>query len=402
MRKYIYKYRFLTVLYESCRLVCSQIYKISGKKEICPVWYSFEETPGNTNTENLEINKEWYSIKRSLHVHEHIYYNLDNALAVNPGIKGFALVFFMGIGDYLYTTPLIEALAKKYPKMELWAYVSDGFDRNSSPLITGLLKTNPNIKKVKTFKGFKNPFVWKNYDYSEVVKNAPEDFLILPVYYEYKKISLHRTASLFDTFGLPFNERKNFPKPIFYFPQDIPSKVADTLKIIKKSAKGTKGIIFLQLESKFSSYTYSEIDELVRKLIWDNYFVLSVTKCGVVDPHFKMLDIKKFGFNEICHLLNLLKKELPLSVVSFASEFWPVTAGLDIPNLGLQHWFDPKLHNMYYPNTLVLTELKYSKIPSKKQIVVREGTDFTRSDKKIIDFKVAAILQYLPRLISSK
>ncbi len=400
MRKFIYKYRFLTVICETCRWVYIQTNRILGNKEICPVWYSFEDNPEDTKTETVEINEDWYSIKRPLLINEHIYYNLDNALAVNPKIKGFALVFFMGLGDYLYTTPLIAALSKKYPKMELWAYVSDKLNGNDSHLITGLLKTNPNIKKVKTFKGFRNPFVWKNYDYSEVVKQAPKDFLVLPVYYEYKKISLHRTASLFDTFGLPFNERKNFPRPIFYFSEEIPSKVADSLKTIKKSAKGTKGIILLKLDN--NAYTYQEIDELVRKLIWDNYFVLSVTKCGVVDPHFKMIDIRKFAYNDMCHLFSLLKKEMPVFAISLDNEFWPVSAGLDIPTLTLQHLFNQKLHNLYYPNILLLTEYKYSKIPSKKQIVVGEGVDFTRRDKKIIDFKIDAILKYLPRLISFK
>ena len=391
MRKFIYKSCFLTEIYESFRWIYAQTNKILGEKEICPVWYSFDETPENINTENLEINKEWYSIKRPLYIKEHIYYNLDNALAVNPKIKGFALVFSMGLKDYLYTIPLIEALAKKYPQLELWAYAADKLDSR----ISSLLKTNPNIKKVKTFKSFKNPIVWKNFDYSEVVQKAPEDFLVLPVYYEYKKISLHRTASLFDTFGIAFNERKNFPKPVFYFPEEIPAKVADNIKTIKKSAKGTKGIILLKLDD--GVYIYPEIDELARRLIWDNYFVVSVTKCGVFDPHFKMLDIKKFGLNETCHLLNLLKKEMPLYVISYPSEFWAVTAGLNIENLGLAYCRDFKLHNLYYPNTLLLTEIKYSKIPSKKQIVAC-GTDFVRRDD-IIDFKVESILKYLKNLI---
>lgn len=394
MRKFIYKSRFLTELYESCRFICAKTRKICGEKEICPVWYSFDDIPENINKENLEINKEWYSVKRPLYIKEHIYYNLDNALAVNPKIKGFALVFYMGLKDYLYTIPLIEALAKKYPQIELWAYAADKLDSR----ISSLLKTNPNIKKVKTFKSVKNPVVWKNFDYSEVVQKVPKDFLILPVYYEYKKISLHRTASLFDTFGLVFNERKNFPKPVFYFPEEIPAKVEDNIKTIKKSAKGTKGIILLKLND--GAYTYPEIDELVRRLIWDNYFVLSATKCGVFDPHFKMLDVKKFGLNETCHLLNLLKKEMPLYVISYPSDFWAITAGLAIENLGLAYCQDFKLHNLYYTNTLLLTEIKYSKIPSKKQIVVN-AKDFVRRDN-IIDFKVEAILKYLPLLVSSK
>lgn len=402
MKKYIYKFRFLTVIYESVRFISAKICELSGKKEVCPVWYSFKDTPAKTKKENLEINKNWFSVSRSLHIHEHIYYNLDNALAVNPKIKGFALVFFMGLGDYLYTTPLIEALAKKYPKMELIAYVSDKMDRNNSPLVAGLLKTNPHIKKVQTFKGVRNPFIWKNYDYSEVVKNVPEDFLVLPVYYEYKPITLHRTASLFETFNLPFRQTKNFPRPVFYFPEEVPAKIKTVLEAIKKSAKKTKGIIFLQLDSRASFYTYPEIDALVRRLIWENYFVITVTKCGVRDPHFKMLDIKQFSFNENCYLLSLLKKEFPIYIISLNSVFWAASAGLDIPNLGLQHWQDPKVHNLYYPNILMLTEIKYAKILSKNQIVVHEGQDFTRHNEKIIDFKVEAILKYLERLITGK
>ena len=402
MKKFIYKFRFLTVIYEVCRLIGAKISILLGKKEICPVWYSFKDTPAKTKKENLEINKKWFSISRSLYIHEHIYYNLDNALAVNPKIKGLALVFFMGLGDYLYTTPLIEALAKRYPKLELWAYVSDKMDRNNSPLVAGLLKTNPHIKIVQTFTGIRNPFIWKNYDYSEVVKKAPEDFLVLPVYYEYKPTTLHRTASLFETFNLPFRGRKNFPKPIFYFPEEISTKVKTVLESIKKSAKKTKGIIFLQLDSRASFYTYPEIDTLVRKLIWENYFVITVTKCGVMDPHFKILDIKQFSFNENCFLLSLLKKEFPLYIVALNSVFWAASAGLDIPNLGLQHWQDPKVHNLHYPNILMLTEIKYAKIPSKNQIVVREGIDFTRHNEKIIDFKVETILKYLNTLINIK
>ena len=402
MKNFIYKYRFLTVIYETLRLLSAKIRNFLGIKEICPVWYSFQKTPSNTKKETLEINKQWFSIHRPLFIHEHVYYNLANALAVNPKIKGFALVFFMGLGDYLYTTPLIEALAKKYPNIELWAYVSDKMDRNNSPLVAGLLKTNPYIKKVQTFKGLRNPFLWKNYDYSEVIKNAPEDFLVLPVYYEYKTDTLHRTASLFETFGLTFRNRKTFPKPQFYFPQERPAAVTENLQDIRKRAKDTKGIVFLQLDSRASFYNYPKIGDLVRKLIWENYFVITVTKCDVSDPHFKLLDIKKASFNDNCHLLALLKKEYPLYIIALNSVFWAASAGLDIQNLGLQHWQDPKVHNLYYPNILMLTEIKYDRIPSAKQIIVKEGVDFTRHNEKIIDFKVETIIKYLNKLTSDK
>ena len=398
MKHYIYRYRFLTVIYETFRLIKAKVCNFLGFKEKCPVWYSFTQTPPKAKKEVLPLDKKWFSISRPLYIHEHVYYNLENALAVNPKIKGFALVFFMGLGDYLYTTPLIEALAKKYPQIELWAYVSDKMDRNNSPLVAGLLKTNPYIKKVQTFTGLRNPFLWKNYDYSQVVKNAPDNFLILPVYYEYKTDTLHRTASLFKTFGLTFKNTEKFPKPEFYFPQEMPSIVAENLQDIKKRAKDTKGIVFLQLDSRASFYAYPKIEDLIRKLIKENYFVLTVTKCKVIDNHFKLLDIKKATFNDNCHLLSLLKKEFPLYIIALNSVFWAASAGLEIPNLGLQHWQDPKVHNLYYPNIIMLTEIKYKRVPSLKQILVKEGQDFTRHNKKIIDFKVETILKYLPRL----
>ena len=97
----------------------------------------------------------------------------------------------------------------------------------------------------------------------------------------------------------------------------------------------------------------------------------------------------------------MLKKEIPLYAISFPSDLWAITAGLDIENLGLGYKQDFKLHNLYYSNTLLLTEIKYSKIPSKKQIVVG-GEDFVRRDDKIIDFKVDTVLKYLPLLFPSK
>ena len=140
------------------------------------------------------------------------------------------------------------------------------------------------------------------------------------------------------------------------------------------------------------------MEELVRKLIANNYFVLSVTRCNISDPHFKILDIKRFSFNENCHLLNLLKRDFSLRIIALNSVFWAASAGLDIPNLGLQHWQDPKVHNLYYPNITMLTEINYLKVPSQKQIIVAEGVDFTRHNKKIIDFKTGTILKYLPYL----
>ena len=72
----------------------------------CACWYGFDKRPADVSSDPLVKDSNWYHLSRYSYVYERIYYNLENALRVNPKVKGFAFVFFMGVGDYLYTTPL--------------------------------------------------------------------------------------------------------------------------------------------------------------------------------------------------------------------------------------------------------------------------------------------------------
>ncbi len=217
------------------------------------VWYRFDKPCPACKKEYLPINKNWHKLPRPLYLHEHVFYNIDNALAVNKNIKGLALVFFMGIGDYLYTTPMLEALRKKYPKLKFYGYVSKHFDRNNSPIVGTLLQTNPSFDKVFYFDGYRNPFIWKNYNYDDAFKDIPEDFLVLPVYYEYGVKVPHRVNSLFKTFQLPMPSKKETPRPVFYFPAEPSEEVRKNFEELSKLAKKRKAIVFLQLDSRGSA-----------------------------------------------------------------------------------------------------------------------------------------------------
>lgn len=397
-RNFFWKYRPLCVMHEVIRY-CWHKSLGSFIGEPCCNWYNFGAPCQSCKKEHLEINKNWYRLPRPLYLHEHVFYNIDNAVKANPDLKGLALIFFMGLGDYLYTTPMLEALKAKFPKLKFYAYVSKNTDRNNSKFVASLLETNPNIEKVFYFDGYRNPVMYKNYNYDDAFKDIPEDFLAVPVLYEYGLETPHRTYSLFKTFTLPFPWKKDFPRPVFYFPKEPAQQIQKTYGEIHSVAKKRKGIVFLQLDSRGSAYTYPKQDDLIRYLLRKDYFVLTVTPSAVIDDNFKLLDIKKFSFNESCHLLDLLKKEHKLYIISLNSVFWAASAGLDIPNLGLQHWIDKKVHNLWYPNITVVTDYIYKKLPKNKMMTAKE-TDYTRHNKKIINYKPEFIIKCFDRMLA--
>ena len=357
-----------------------------------PVWYGFDKRPADGKKETLPLNGAWYHIRRPLYLHEHVYYNLDNALAANPHVKGFAFVFFMGIGDYLYTTPVLEALKQKYPTVPFYAYVGGQFDRNNSPLVGKLLEENPHFERVFYFNGARHPLIWKNYDYSAASQDVPPDFLVIPVYYDYGMHITHRVVSLFHTFGLPVPQE--VPAPQMYFAPQIAPVVAEYLALVRTQAKFTKGIVFLQLDSRGSNYVYPHMQELVNGLVQEGYFVMSVTKGGPQQhAQYVEIDIKKLAINQTWQLLHLLKQEYPLYVIAVNSVFWAASAGLHVPNLGLQHWIDKKVHNLWYPNIQVVTNYVYPFLPREKQILA-PAQSYSRHNKKIIDYKPDWIIRW--------
>lgn len=398
INRIIWQWRPLCVAQELTRYVYHKTFGCFYKQKT-PVWYSFDRPCKVHKKETLPINADWYKINRLLYRSEHVFYNINNAVKVNPDLKGIALIFFMGIGDYLYTTPMIEALKKKFPNLPFYAYVSQHFDRNNSPIVGSMLMTNPNIEKVFYFDGYRNPLVWKNYNYDDAFKSIPQDFLAVPVYYQYGTKIKHRTISLFKTFSLPFGLKKPAPAPIFYFPQQAAHPVAEELTAISHFAKKKKGIVFLQLDSRGSSYTYPYTDDLIRRLIREDYFVLSVTPSAVVDEAFCQIDIKQFSFNQTCHLLSLLKQKNKMYIIAVNSVFWAASAGLDIPNLGLQHWIDKKVHNLWYHNITVVTDYVYKDLPKDKMLIAR-ADDYTRYNEKIINYKADFILECFKKITS--
>lgn len=385
--------RIVCLVYELARAFLGKF-----QKENTPCWYYFcaRKNEGGSNkifSAPLLKNSDkpnWFSITRPFHIHEHIHFNFDEALQACPNLRGIAFIFFMGAGDYLYATPLFKALKEKYPHVDFIAIAGDKNDRNNSSLVAKLLKNNTCFSKVLTFsKGKRHSIIWKNYDYRNALELVPENYLAVPVYYDYSTEVSHRVHSLFETYGLPLPAGGNIekvPAPLMYF-NGLPSEqVSSYLNEIDNMCKnsGKSEIVFLQLDSRGSNYAYPFIKELAQNLNKQSV-VLSVTQGIARIKDCLELDIKRLEMNDTFRLLSLLKERYTVRIIAVNSVFWAASAGLDIPNLGLQHWYDSKLHNLWYPNITFLTSKIYEKIPQKYQIIAAKK-DWQKHNKKIIDF----------------
>ena len=401
--------RAVCQFYELCRLAAGKIFA-GGifRYEHTPCWYNYcaRQDDGGKKVKYsvpdiknpLELpGRDWFHLARPFRIHEHISFNFDAAIEAYPQLKGIAFIFFMGAGDYLYASPIFPELKNKYPHIDFIALAGDKNDRNNSALVAQLLKTNPCFSSVGTYpEGRRHPVIWKNYDYRAALENVPKDYLAVPVYYDYSVKASHRVHSLFETYGLPLpagGNTEETPAPVMYFPGEPSEAVKEYCGLIEKmcgmensNAENSAGkdIVFLQLDSRGSNYTYPYIRRLAQMLS-AKYAVLSVTTGIAGIEGCLEIDIKKLPMNDTFRLLSMLSRKHKVSVISVNSVFWAASAGLHLPNLGLQHWHDPKLHNLWYSNITFLTDMIYEKIPRKYQI--QAGPEcWKRHNKKIIDF----------------
>ena len=200
------------------------------------------------------------------------YYNITAIRRTRP-VNGLAMVYFMGAGDYLMTTPLIAALHLAYPDLPIYAFASTHTDNISSPLVIQLLKTNPMIDRVFTYDGKPRP-IWDDYDFSDALKDIPPGFVILPVIYEVEPVVFHRATSLLETFGLPVD--LPVPAPIVYpaeisaAAQDISQRIHDRIEQVRP-----EGVVCLHFGARSSGYEYPHTARLAGQLARMGYLIVS-------------------------------------------------------------------------------------------------------------------------------
>lgn len=351
--------------------ILSNLFKIQTKVKPSNTWYKVGAGFDDNDKLSHTLTKGWNIPNAILKSDEHFYFSIDRALKMKPDLKGVWLVFFMGIGDYFNASAFIEQLRKTYPTLEFNAFVSKNVDGNNSPLVADILKTNPNISRVEFFDGYQDKTYWENYDCSDCYDRVADDYLLIPVVYEYEPHIISRHITLCETFSLPV-------PPIIPMPKIYPYNVSEELhslysKINDAAKNAKKGVVFIQASSRSTVWEYPYTQNIVENLLRDNYVVVTVEKCNIKHSNYFEINTKKFNINESIELLRLLKKTTKLSCITLNSCFWAISAGLGIPNLGLQHRDNPSMLTEYFPNIYCITNRFIKGINPSYQFITPEA-----------------------------
>lgn len=305
------------------------------------------------------------------------YYDIARMRRTRP-VGGLALIFFMGAGDYLMATPLIRALHLAYPDLPIYAFGSSHMDNVSSSLVIGLLKVNPLIDRVFSYSGRPRQ-VWTDYDFQDALKDIPPDFIILPVIYDVEPTVFHRTTSLLETFNLPVD--LPLPVPIAY-PAPLSARAIEILTVLQSRIKASSptAVVCTHFGARSSAYEYPHAASLVRQLAGRGCLVIGFSPTDVKNDNVFDIDVSTIAPADTIELLRALKAgPEKLCVISVNSLMWPISAALNVPNLGLHVFRDPSMHQYLYPNIFVVTPHFFSSLPAFRMFLAPSGSYQQRS-----------------------
>ncbi len=329
------------------------------------------------------------------------YYAIDAARR-NRRVDGIALVFFMGLGDYLMATPMIEALHLAHPDLLIYAYVSSSSDSVNSPLVVHLLRANPVIDQVFTYRG-RPGLRWFDYNFRDALRSIPENFLILPVVYEIAPAILHRETTLFETFGLPVS--LPVQGPLLNLPDELTASAEAMLTEIRQRLRSSSPsrIVCVHLSARSSGYVYPELENLLRGLLAEGCLVINFAVSEFTDQNLIDIDVTKITPNDTIVLLRALKGAgMPLCCVTVNSLLWPISAGLGLKNLGLHIFHDESIHQYHFPNIFVISRYVYPRISPSRQFRAPIGSyreSMSKSGVLLTDFDPVFVLECFRRFI---
>jgi len=332
--------------------------------------------------------------REMLRLGEHVLFDLDWAIH-HAGARGIAFICFFGMGDYLFATPFFAAVKRRYPRTPIHAYVSNVMDSNNSPLVGTLMEHDRNIDKIFYYNGDRDwrfDLNFRNYNYDDAFNLVPRDFLAVPMMYEYAGHVSHRVYTLFDSFRLPRPDR--LVRPILPLP-DVPSE--KTLALVAEierrfETKKYSRIVFLHLDMRSSRYSYPYAQELAEGLEDMGCLVVSFSPIKPSEACLP-IDIKNLSITESIHILKMIHNRHGdgVSMITASSVFWSVSAGLNIKNLGIHHFYEECIHNVWYDNITIVTRYRYPGIPAER-IFVAGDADFSINKDGFDDISLAFLM----------
>lgn len=353
-------------------------------------WYKITDRWGNKFHRSEDIMR----FNERLAPDEKVTFDIHDLVYKNK-IRGVSLIFFMGLGDYLFATPFIAKLRTEFPTLQIQALVSDGKDMNNNPSVAELLRVDPNVNDVTFYSGKRSALSesdWRNYDYSDAFRKAKPDFVCIPVIYEYGPHTRSRALSLCETFSL---NKPDSTTPIIYQRRSNNSYIKELLKRIRDEGKESDSInlVFFHLETRSTNYVYPHIEELIQAISTENCLSISVSPSILYIKSHIHIDISKLTISDSIAFLAMLQTEYGsrLSIIATQSVFAVVSSGLGVPCLQLQHRIDGGISSLWFDNITVLTNEDYASLP-QENIILADAGQYKLEENECITYSPDAVI----------
>ena len=299
---------------------------------------------------------------------ENFFFDLDNALK-HKSYKRFALVFFMGIGDYFFATQFLLQLKNIFSSIKFDAYVSRTNDNNNSKFVYDCLLVNSCFESVYYYDGFPDDYYWVNYNYQDVYSKVDKDTLVIPLVYLSTPNVKSRYLDLCRTFNITPYDRTPVPKVLLdYEPKEC---VLEFISYFNKmnEVRNYKGIIWLQLNSRSYKYSYKDYKKLIELLSKDNWFIIYTDPIDYIDENLYVIDHSRFNINDSIKLLYELSRNYRVYGLGVTSCFAAISSGLNIPYLTIHTYYDDLIESVWHPNEKIITFKEYPSIPACNQYI---------------------------------
>jgi hypothetical protein len=134
------------------------------------------------------------------------------------------------------------------------------------------------------------------------------------------------------------------------------------------------------------------------------FFVVTFSPVDIDHENVVQLDVTTISPTDSIELLRALSAAAcPLFMVSVNSLMWPITAALDIPNLGLHTFKDPAIHQYLYPNIFVVTQYANPMISPSRWFGAPENVYQLRrlnGDTPFTDYNPGFVIDCFQRMVS--
>ena len=300
--------------------------------------------------------------------------------------KNLALVFNCGLGDAIYTLPLLKKLSSQLNERGLAfnGFVEEQPSINANPAVYDLLVSIGLFDRLEYFRGTRCAY-WKYHDWSSLEDIVGDHTQILPVVYKRSRSNKNRVDIVCRQFSLGCGSDWPTIRPRFSL----------QYKEFLYKLHNYQHVIFAHFDTRSGNYRYPHIKQLIECLKKDGAIdgvtaVVLLTNEDFSQENTYLLDPREMPISDLIELVRVT----PSSVIAVNSFMWPVAQMLRKRLIGIQVVDSDDANQFYFEGAFIITPSSFVFNHIERGYLARESVDY-----KIIK-KEGRHIVYFPESLS--